>query len=498
MKVLIAGFKHETNSFAPEKAPWSAFERGEILPSAVRGAPMLEMLDRVAVSATGFLRFARAQGWEPVPSLWCGAAPSNCVTSEAFEHICDTICDDVRNSTFDAIYLDLHGAGMAEHVDDAEGELLARIRALVGDDVPIVASLDLHANVTHRMLDLADGLVSYRTYPHVDYVETGVLSGEVLRRRLLHGRREIVRRVRLSFLIPVNSQNTTYGRPKAIYERLVAIDRELGTMSSFCMGFPSSDFAECAPMIWSVGEKAELAVEELESLAGEPTQWRLEIESAQGAVDKALCLAGETDRPIVIADTQDNPGVGGTGSTTGMLHALIKGRAGQRYPQQIALGVLNDPVFAARALNAGVGAHLHGRVGIATDVWDGPTDPPVEGVFVVKAVSDGRVTYKGPKMTGFVAQLGPSACVEIDGVLVVVASGKIGAQDRELFRFVGIDPERMKIIVVKSSNHFRADFAPLVENEKRHILVAKARGAAAVDPGDLPWRKLAESIRLRP
>jgi microcystin degradation protein MlrC len=113
-------------------------------------------------------------------------------------------------------------------------------------------------------------------------------------------------------------------------------------------------------------------------------------------------------------------------------------------------------------------------------------------------VSDGRVTYKGPKMTGFVAKLGPSVCVEIDGVFVVVASGKIGAQDRELFRFVGIEPERMKIIVVKSSNHFRADFTPLVEDEHRDILIAKARGAAAVDPGDLPWRKLPEAIRRRP
>ncbi|CAG9257429.1 Microcystinase C [Paraburkholderia unamae] len=498
MKVLIAGFKHETNTFAPDLAPWSAFEAGEIFPPAVRGEPMLAMLDKVPVPGMGFLRFAREQGWEAVPSLWCGAVPSSYVTAEAFEKICAEICADVKSKQFEAIYLDLHGAAMAEGVDDAEGELLARVRALAGDDIPIVASLDLHANVTHQMLACADALLSFRTYPHIDYVETGALAAEALRRRLLHGRRETIHCARLPFLIPVNSQNTTFGKPKAIYDRLAQIDVELGTLSNFCMGFPSSDFAECAPMIWSIGERAQEAVAQLEAMASEPTQWRLNVYTAQDAVKEAIRRSEATDKPVVIADTQDNPGIGGTGSTTGMLHALLEARAGAVFPQRVAVAVMNDPAFAAQAIAAGVGARFRGRLGQPSMLWDGPSDPPVEGAFTVKAVSDGRVTYKGPKMTGFLAELGPSACVEIDGVLVVVASAKIGAQDRELFRFVGVHPEQMKIMVVKSSNHFRADFAPLVENERTDILTAKARGAMAVDPGDLPWQKLPETIRRRP
>jgi microcystin degradation protein MlrC len=498
MKVLIAGFKHETNTFAPEVAAWSAFERGESHPAAVSGAPMLEMLEKVAVPGMGFLRYARQKGWEPVPSLWCAATPSNRVTSDAFERICSEICRDVETKTFDAIYLDLHGAGMAEHVDDCEGELLARIRAIVGENVPIVVSLDLHGNVTHQMLELADGLVAYRTYPHIDYVETGELAAELLHRRLELGRRETVRYARLPFLIPASSQNTTFGAPKAIYDRLVEIDAEHGTLSSFCMGFPSADFAECAPMIWSVGSEAQQAVAELEALAGEPTQWRLKIDSADDAVAKAMHRAAESSKAIVIADTQDNPGGGGTGSTTGMIHALLKARAGEKFPGRVTVGVLNDPDFAAQAVQAGVGARLQASLGWPSQLWDGPCDPPVQGEFTVKAVSDGWVTYKGPKMTGFVAELGPSACVEIEGVQVVVASGKIGAQDRELFRFVGVHPEEMKIIVVKSSNHFRADFVPLVENEREDILTAKARGAFPIDPGDLPWHKLPDTIRRRP
>jgi microcystin degradation protein MlrC len=498
MKVLVAGYKHETNTFALDKADWAAFEKGETFPPPVRGAAMLATMDTVAMPATGFLRYARAQGWSIVPSLWCGAVPSSYVTAGAYERICNEICEDVKAGGFDAVYLDLHGAGVAENEDDTEGELIRRVREQVGESIPIVVSLDLHANVTEKMLSYADAMVSFRTYPHIDYVETGELTGELLRRRMACGHQEPVCWKRLPFLIPLNSQNTTSGPAKRVYEKLRALDSMHGTMTSFCMAFPAADFAECAPMIWSVGENAASVVEELYACAAEPSQWRLEVLSADQAVHQALSRAAQSRAPVVIADTQDNPGAGGTATTTGMLHALLKARAGEHYPQRVALGVIFDTEFASRAARAGVGARLDGSLGQVTELWDGPTDPPVVGEFIVKAVSDGQVTFKGPKMTGFVADLGPSACVEIGGVLVVVASGKIGTQDRELFRFVGVDPEHLKIVVVKSSNHFRADFVPLVENEQTDVLIAKARGVVAVDPGDLPWRKLSPSIRPRP
>ncbi len=498
MRVLVAGYKHETNTFALDRAPWAAFEKGEMLPAAVRGAAMLETMANVAMPATGFLQYATVQGWSIVPSLWCGAVPSSYVTAEAFDRICDEICADVAAGGFDAVYLDLHGAGVAENADDTEGVLIARIRKMVGKDVPIVATLDLHANVTVCMIEEADALVSFRTYPHIDYVESGALTGELLRRRMAYGRREPVTWTRLPFLIPIPSQNTTIGPAKRIYDRLIESDAERGTISSFCMGFPAADFAECAPMIWSIGENAGEAVAEIAELAGEPAQWRLDVAEADVAVERAMLRAEASRATVVIADVQDNPGAGGNGSTTGVLHALLKARAGRRFPGRVALGVLHDPVFAAAAVAAGVGASVTTTLGQATDLWNGPTDPPVAGTFLVRGVSEGRVTYKGPKMTGFVAELGPSAFIEIEGVLVVVASGKIGAQDRELFRFVGIDPEQMKIVVVKSSNHFRADFVPLVEDERTDVILAKARGIAVVDPADLPWRNLPAAMRRRP
>src|SRR4051812_22850110 len=165
MRVLVAGFKHETNTFALHRADWAAFERGESFPKPVQGEAMLQMLRQVDVSATGFARQARARGWTLVPSLWCGAVPSSYVTDDAFERICDHILADVKRMDYDAIYLELHGAAMAELFDDAEGELLGRIRKVVGTAMPIVVSLDLHANVTQAMLAHADAMVAFRTYP---------------------------------------------------------------------------------------------------------------------------------------------------------------------------------------------------------------------------------------------------------------------------------------------------------------------------------------------
>ena len=498
MQVLVAGFKHETNTFAANRADWAAFERGETFPKPVHGQAMLDMLSNVEVSATGFVRQAQRRGWTIAPSLWCGAVPSSYVTDDAFERICATIVADVQRLRFDAIYLDLHGAAMAESYDDAEGELLARIRNIVGPAVPIVASLDLHANVTRAMLQHADAMVAFRTYPHIDYVKTGERAADLLERLLTYGGREPLRSDRLPFLISINVQGTSSQPAKGCYELLEQVDARFNTVSSFCMAFPASDFEECAPMLWSYGDRAAEALAELHTHVGEPSQWRLDAPDADEAVAMALRRAAVSQRAVVIADTQDNPGIGGTSSTTGMLHALLAAKAGQAFAGRVTLGVLYDPAAAALAHRAGVGQTLECAIGESVETPKGPSEPPVTGRFRVMALSDGVTVFKGPKMTGFQTQLGPCACLEIDGILVVVASGRIGAQDRELFRMVGVAPEAMKIIVVKSSHHFRADFDAVVETPETDVLFALAPGMLAIDPADLPWKKLSPATRLRP
>ena len=497
-RILIAGYQHETNTFAPSLADWAAFQTGESFPAYVRGQAMIDQLTGVNIPVGGFIDAAKREGWQLVPSAWAGATPSSYVTRDAFERISAAILEDVRAAMvqgLDGVYLDLHGAAVAEHADDSEGELIARIRALVGLRVPIVASLDLHANVTQRMLAQSDGLVAYRTYPHIDMADTGERAARLLRERLRNGRKAEMQAQRLPFLIPLNAQSTWMSPAREVYEALSDIEAQTGCMLSFCMGFPASDFAECGPVVWGHGGSVQQAVERLHARAGEPRQWRPDFLPAHEAVQQALAVAENQSAPVVIADTQDNPGAGGDSNTTGMLHALLQQGAGRQWPGQVALGLLYDPEAARKAHEAGVGAVLELALGQAVPTFTGQSsDPPLQGRFVVRALGEDVCEIKGPMMTGVKVRIGPCACLEMDGVLIAVASGKMQMLDRELFRAVGIQPEQMKILVVKSSNHFRADFTPIASR----VLVAKAAGPMAADPGDLPWKKLSPQTRTRP
>ncbi len=304
-RILIAGYQHETNTFAPSLADWAAFTRGDSFPAFSRGPAMQDLMSGINIPIAGFIDFAKRQGWALVPSAWAGAIPSSYVTEDAFERIASAIVEDVQAAGasvagLDAIYMDLHGAAVAAHAHDSEGELLARLRAIVGPKLPIVASLDLHANVTHRMLHEADALVSYRTYPHVDMADTGELAGQLLARRFKAGQREPMHFKRLPYLIPLNAQSTFLEPAKSLYEELVALDGDFGTVLSFCPGFPAADFDECAPMVWGHGARSEAAVERLYARAEEPAQWRVTVLPARECVVQALALAETASKPVVL------------------------------------------------------------------------------------------------------------------------------------------------------------------------------------------------------
>ena len=496
MRVLIAGYQHETNTFAPTRADWAAFTRGDSFPPFMRGDEMRTRLSGVNIPIGGFMDAARSRGWQLLPSAWAGAIPSAHVTQEAFERIALEILTDVKRGGFDAVYLDLHGAAVAEHVDDTEGELLARIRSVVGRDIPIVASLDLHANVTQRMLAESDGLVAYREYPHTDMAATGERAAELLARRVRGGQKLPTAMHRIPFLIPINAQCTRLEPARGVYDRLALLEEASGVMLSFAPGFPAADFAECGPLVWGHGAGAPEAVtrlaREIEALR---PKWASEILDPVQAVQRAMGIAHRASRPVVIADTQDNPGAGADSNTTGMLHALSQQEAGRRFPGRVALGLLYDPAAAQAAHAVGVGGGFDAALGLAVPTFTGAlSDAPLVGRATVSHLSDGRVTLTGPMMKGLTVALGPCARVAIDGIEVLITSGKKQLLDRELYRFLGIEPETMKILVNKSSVHFRADFDGIAEE----ILVAKAAGPMAADPADLPWTKLPAEMARRP
>ena len=499
MHIFVAGFQHETNTFAPTRADWPAFESGSAFPAFSSGPAMLDQLAGTSLPMGGFIREARRRGWTLVPSAWAGASPSAHVTRDAFERIAEQIVGDARQGGFDAIYLDLHGAAVAEHVDDAEGELLQRLRAAVGAVMPLVTSLDLHANVTRRMLQHASAMSAYRTYPHIDGADTGARCAALLAELWSHGRPWHTHQVRIPFLLPLNAQSTMMQPAGGVYERLAALDERSGVRLSFAMGFPAADFDECGPRVFGHGPDAETVQRTVQRVADEITElrpdWALDLLSPAAAVQQALALAARHDKPVVIADTQDNPGAGADSNTTGMLHALLQAGAGHRYPGQVALGLLYDPEAARIAHEAGIGAELDLPLGKAVRCFDGRlSDPPVRGRVKVMALSDGVVPMHGPMTAGGTAHLGLSAGVEIDGIRVNLVSGQCQMLDLDLFRFLGVEPEAMKLLVNKSSVHFRAAFTPIAS----HILVAVAPGPMAADPSTLPWQRLGQGIALKP
>jgi len=503
MRVFVAGFHHETNTFAPSAADWAAFEAGAGYPAYARGPAMLEQMAGGSLAIAGFARAARGFGWTLRPSVWAGAMPSNRITAEAFARICDEIVADLRAAMadgLDGIYLDLHGAAVAEGADDAEGELLQRLRALAGPDLPIVASLDLHANVTRRMLATASAMTAYRTYPHVDMVATGERAAGMLARRLAdRATRWHTHARRVPFLLPLNAQCTLMEPAASVIARLQHAQERSGSELSFAMGFSAADFAECGPVLFGHGTDAAAlrrAVDELHAeVVARRREWASELLEPIEAVERALSLSAAGRGPVVVADTQDNPGAGGDANTTGLLHALLAAKAGERLGGAVALGLLFDADSARAACAAGVGARLTLSLGRAVPTWDGRlTDPPVAAEARVLAVHDGRVPLHGPMTAGATARLGPSACVEVQGIRVLLASAKAQMLDLELFRFLGVEPAAMRLLVVKSSVHFRAAFAPIAS----HILVARAAGPMAADPGDLPWQHLDPATSPRP
>ncbi|MFI6920466.1 M81 family metallopeptidase [Nonomuraea spiralis] len=483
---MVAGFQHETNTFATTPATYESFVNGEGFPALRRGEALYE-LEEVNIAMGGFLTAMRGHPCQIVPVIWAGACPSGRVTRDAYERIAGEILDAARTTRPDAIYLDLHGAMAAEHLDDGEGELLTRLRAVVGDDVPIVVSLDLHANLTEHMMAMADATVGLRTYPHVDMAETGGRAAEALL-RLCAGERLHQEWRKIPFLIPINSGCTEMEPARSVYGSLEALSGD-GACLSFAAGFPATDFPECGPAVWGYGPDAEALRSALDTLYEDivkrEADWRVSLLAPVEAVDLATRLSAGVGRPVVIADTQDNPGAGGDARTTGLLRALVDAGV------SAALAAIWDPAAAAAAHAAGPG----GTVTLALGGHPGLAGAePYQGAFVIEHLSDGRCRIEGPMMHGTEIDSGPSACLRAGAVRVGVTSRKVQLLDRAQLRMLGISPERERIVVLKSSVHFRADFAPGAEA----VLVAAAPGPIAADPADLPWRHLRPGMRVSP
>ena len=490
-RIAVGGWQHETSTFAPIKADFVAFEQPGAWPGLSRGREMFDAVEGVHLPVTGAIETLDRHGHELVPLLWCAATPSAHVTEDAFERISEMLLSELEKAMpVDAVYLDLHGAMVCEHLEDGEGEFLKRLRTLVGDDLPVAVSLDLHANITEAMVQHASVLDIFRTYPHVDMGETGARAAGHLHALLESGERWVAALRRTDFLIPLNWGCTLLEPAKSIYAQLPQMIADPVTAVSLACGFPLADIAEVGPGIVTYARDqaaADAAADALLAIVNEQeAAFAGRIWEPDEAVADALSRVAKARGPIVLADSQDNPGGGGTGDTNGMLRALVEGRA-----TGAVLGVLCDADAAAAAHAAGVGAELSLELGGKSGA---PGQAPYAARYKVLALGDGRFTATGPMWLGSRVQLGPMALLEVSGVRVVIASKAMQAADQAMFRHLGVEPAEQSIMVLKSSVHFRNDFQNIADT----VHVVAAPGPVYADPGQLDFHNIRPGVRLMP
>ncbi len=452
---------------------------------------MFDAVEGVHLPVTGAMETLDRHGHELVPLLWCAATPSAHVTEDAFERISELLLSDLERALpVDGVYLDLHGAMVCEHLQDGEGEFLQRLRALVGDDLPVVVSLDLHANLTEAMVRHASVLDIYRTYPHVDMGETGARAAGHLHRLLETGERWAAALRRTEFVIPLNWGCTLVEPARSLYARLPDLIDHPAIALSLACGFPLADIAEMGPGVVAYARDQDAADNAADALLGlvneNEAAFAGRIWDPGEAVIEAVERAGSASGPVVLADTQDNPGGGGTGDSTGLLRALVEGRA-----TGAVLGLLIDAGAAAKAHAAGVGEELSLELGGKSGAAD---QAPYGGRYKVLALGDGRFTATGPMWLGSRMRLGPMALLEVRGVRVAVASKAMQAADQAMFRHLGVEPAEQSIMALKSSVHFRNDFQTIADS----ILVVAAPGPVYADPSRLDFRNLRPGLRLVP
>jgi len=291
MNILVAGFQHETNTFAPTMATYDSFVRGEDFPGMVRGQSVRELL-QVNIPISGLIRHVEALGHTVTPVIWAGAGASAHVAAQAYEQIAGEIVEAVRTAAFDAIYLDLHGA-MSRSISTTERancEACPR-RGRPGHEDSV--SVDSHANMTAEMFALANVIAAYRTYPHVDMADTGRRAAEML----LHvvDTKAVVHFAvaRLPFLIPVNAMSTMMHPARGVYDALEALEKDV-LLLSFAPGFPASDFSQCGSHRLGLWPRPEEVGACRGSLVFKNTGGRAGM---VGGIRRAICssAAGDTD-----------------------------------------------------------------------------------------------------------------------------------------------------------------------------------------------------------
>lgn len=483
-KILSAEIAHETNTFSRIPTDEQAFRNGHFLVGddaiAERGKQNTEL--------AGFLDIGVKYDWHLDHILSANAVPAGKVTTAAYNWLADPIVAAAKTNQYDGILLGLHGAMVTDIYEDGEGELLRRLRAVVGGEVPIAIILDLQANVSEQMCSLADIIVSYKTYPHIDMRDSARHAGEILQRYLSGEIKPRTIRVSRPMLEEVNGGRTDVG---PMIEWIAAARnwelRPDAYAVSINGGFASADISEVGPTVLVTAEGDMDAHRAFaEGIADAIWNHRHEVLNDYLDVDSAATIAMQFNSsvgPLVIADYADNPGGGGYGDATNLLSALLNAGV-----TDACFGPMVDGETVQQLYQHEIGEQVQVQLGgkIDPSFGGGPLDLAVELV----SKSDGHYTGGGKMIGGLQHSFGPTVVISIEGIEILVTTLAQQMLDLQQFKSFGIMPESKQVVALKSMQHFRADFEPIAGR----VIVCDSGALCTPNYQRLDYRNVARPI----
>ncbi|MBY4865140.1 M81 family metallopeptidase [Burkholderia anthina] len=489
LKVFSSSFMHETHSFSPVPADMANFERTSYhleaeIPQHFQGT-------RTEIGAV--LDLVRRYDWDLVLPVSASTTPSGPVTAQAYDHVTGLIISKLAASVpVDGVLLALHGAMVTEGVADAEGDLLRRVREIVGPAVPIAVTFDIHANVGPDTAKYANIASTYRTTPHIDMYETAERAGGLLQRAMLGECKPQLCYAQGRMFYALDMGRTISGHGPMV-DVLRLADKAMAENDhvleiSVNAGFDWSDKEFIGPSVLvthdQVPEVARRVADELIQFA-----WDTRAEKTMHLLpcDEAMRIAKEpADKPgpLLIGDFTDCPGGGTAGDGTVLLKALLEANL-----RDVAFASIADPAAVQTCFSAGVGATVRLSLGGKIDPRFGGTSLDVQGT-VIALSEDGKVIRKGTYATGKENSYGRSCVVQAGEVKIIIATERVQVDDREQFRIFGIQPETTNILACKAANHFRADFEPM----SRRLIYVDSGGIMSLSFEQFPFRHIRRPV----
>lgn len=496
-RIALLGFSIECNRFAPVAKEADFASR-----TLLSGAPMLAEARAKSPAMLGempgFVAAMDASGaWEPIPSLLAMAEPNGPVEQEVFDWMMTRWASDLRAAgALDGVYCVLHGAGLTTEDHDPEGALLAMVRETVGDSVPVVATYDLHANVSAANVELVDAYIGYRTNPHLDMRERGIEAADTMR-RLLTGTKTHLARIRLPIVPPTVTMLTGQDAHSRPYGELIDLGQRrmretpysgrvlnVSVMGGFA--YADTPFNGLTVVVTATDSEAAdgLAREIAEAGWARRDRFRPSLTSLEDATARAKATAAGSGRAAIFADVADNPGGGGRGNTMWILEAFHAAGV-----QNALVGVIHDPALAAEAHCLGEGATFVARFnGDGVDEFS----RPFAAEAMVQRLHTGTMLGRRGIYANNTLDPGPSAALRIGGMTVVVISNRFQCADPVFFEAFGLDIAAARVVVVKSRGHFRGGFDEFFRHED--VVEVDAPGLTSPVLSRFAWKHMPRPV----